>query len=515
MSNVDVVVCEVCKKEMASITWKHLQQHSLTLAEYTALFPSSPTRSLSSIMRKKAGATAANANRKGIPRPDHIKQKIRETKQKNPHRAWNKGVPRTAEQNRALSAKRKELFSSGKLIHWNAGRTCPEEVRNKIRSTALAQCRTYTSHSLVKRNITYINKKASGWVHHSTKTMLEKLAPTARQYLNDPDWLYEQHIVNQRTISSICVELGLHWKNSNKTVQAKLKEYGIPVMYWHQSSSVQQRELEEFITSLGVNIETRNRHIIAPLELDIYIPSHRLAIEYCGLYWHTTEYKDPEYHVTKFNKCANVGVRLLTIYSDEWLNTRTLVEQKIRSVLGLLNGDRVFARKCVVKNVPVADKQSFFSRYHLQGNGPSSINLGLYHNNQLVACLGFIKRGNDTYTLNRYATSTSVVGGFSKLLSHFITTYHPREIVTFADRRWSDGNLYARTGFVLDAVIPIDYEYVDGEVRIHKFNYRRKYLPKLLPNFNPNLSETANTFIAGIHRIYDCGKLRYVWRAKQ
>lgn len=515
MSNNNVVRCEICQQEMATISWKHLLKHSLTLAEYTKQFPDSPIRSPASIERKRAGAAAANAGRKGVPRSPQVKQKISDTKSANPQSAWNKGIPRTPEQNQALSATRKAMFASGELTHWNTGRVCSEETKDKIRQTALQQRRVYTTESLEKRRITYANKMASGWVHHSTDTLINRLTPLAREHLNDPTWLYEQHITNKRTISSICVELGLHWKNSNRAVRAKLVEYDIPVTYWHQASSVQQREVEDFVTSLGIAIETRNRRIIAPQEVDIYIPDMSVAIEYCGLYWHTTEYKDPDYHLHKFEECAKRGIRLLTIYSDEWLNQRTVVESKIRAILNKTSGSSVYARKCSVRPVDIDNKRQFFATYHIQGNGPSSINIGLYHNEVLVACMGLVRQSDNTYTLNRYATATTVVGGFSKLLSHFIRTHSPQQIITFADRRWSVGGVYDSNGFVLDSVLPADYEYVDGELRIHKFNFRRKYLPTLLPDFDPTLSETANTMRAGIHRIYDCGKLRYVWTAPE
>jgi len=103
------------------------------------------------------------------------------------------------------------------------------------------------------------------------------------------------------------------------------------------------------------------------------------------------------------------------------------------------------------------------------------------------------------------------VGGFSKLLSQFMRSVEIQQLITFADLRWSQGHLYEINGFILDRVLPIDYQYVDGEMRIHKFNFRHKYLPTKLLNYDPTISETANTAQNGFYQIYDCGKLRYVW----
>lgn len=123
----------------------------------------------------------------------------------------------------------------------------------------------------------------------------------------------------------------------------------------------------------------------------------------------------------------------------------------------------------------------------------------------------WIKQSNAQYTLNRYATSCRVPGGFSKLLTHFKKTYTWKTLVSFADLRWSDGNLYYQTGWHHDSTLRPDYYYSpDGHQRFHKFNYRRQNLSKLLTHFDPHLSETENCKNNGILRIWDCGKLRFI-----
>jgi hypothetical protein len=113
--------------------------------------------------------------------------------------------------------------------------------------------------------------------------------------------------------------------------------------------------------------------------------------------------------------------------------------------------------------------------------------------------------------LNRYATNCRVPGGFSKLLKYFQTNYEWQQLISFADLRWSNGGLYEKTGWKLDSILPPDYYYSpDGRNRYHKFNYRRKNLPKLLKDFDPELSERENCNNNGILRIWDCGKLRYI-----
>lgn len=123
----------------------------------------------------------------------------------------------------------------------------------------------------------------------------------------------------------------------------------------------------------------------------------------------------------------------------------------------------------------------------------------------------FIKQRNSEYELRRYATSAHVVGGFSKLLSYFKKTYEWNMLISFADLRWSNGNLYKQTGWKLDKILHPDYVYSpNAQNRVHKFNYRRKNLPNLLNEFNPELSERENCDNNNMLRIWDCGKLRYI-----
>ena len=122
----------------------------------------------------------------------------------------------------------------------------------------------------------------------------------------------------------------------------------------------------------------------------------------------------------------------------------------------------------------------------------------------------FIKKSEGVYELNRFASSCNVVGGFSKLLSHFKKNYEWKSIYSFADRRWSEGNVYLKNGFTLEETQRPDYKYIIGDERKHKFNFRHNSLKKILEVYDPEKSEFENTYANGIYRIYDCGLLKFV-----
>src|SRR5690606_23129447 len=107
-------------------------------------------------------------------------------------------------------------------------------------------------------------------------------------------------------------------------------------------------------------------------------------------------------------------------------------------------------------------------------------------------------------SIERYATAGTVAGGFTKLLRHAEKTLKPCRWVTFADLSVSDGGLYEKTGFVVDAVLPPDYSYVVQGRRVHKFNYRIARFKKdsqLL--YQEGLSERELAELNGLYRVWD------------
>jgi hypothetical protein len=154
---------------MHSITWKHLLTHGYTLAQYRKEFPNSPTRTFESILRKKEGAKRANERRRGIPRSDIIKEKIRATKANNPQPAWNKDVPITKTQKYKQSNTMKKKFESGELVHWNKGNTISDEIRQKISRTLSAKQQHFSQKSKERREKTIQEKIKNGWIHQSTR----------------------------------------------------------------------------------------------------------------------------------------------------------------------------------------------------------------------------------------------------------------------------------------------------------------------------------------------------------
>lgn len=318
--------------------------------------------------------------------------------------------------------------------------------------------------------------------------------------------LFPQNPKIKDIVSIICKKHGVF----QQVLDCHLAGSGCPQCASTCFTSKPEVEIQAFLQQHNFKFETNTRKIIFPFEIDIFLPEYNLAIEYCGLYWHSeTKGKGKQYHKQKLKKCNESGVRLLTIFEDEWVHRKDIVKTKILSILHKDIRPRVYARKCQIVTLTTHQKKTFLNTNHIQGDCSSSINIGLTYNNITVACMTFVKHQNHHY-LTRYATSHHVIGGFTKLLKYFQDTNDWTQLVSFADLRWSDGHLYKTTGWVLDTVLPPDYSYVRGNHRFHKFGFRRKFLTKKLSKFNPLLSEKQNCDNDGLLRIWDCGKQRWV-----
>lgn len=263
-----------------------------------------------------------------------------------------------------------------------------------------------------------------------------------------------------------------------------------------------------------LNWINNDRSIINPYELDIVCPDLKLAIEYCGIYWHSdwSGGKNSSYHKKKLELCLNAGYKLITIFETDDLQK---VFNHIRYKLA--KSERIYARTCKVKEVTSNEASKFNSLYHMQGSRGASIHLGLYHKNELVQLLSMGKsRYNKNYEWEciRLTSAKSIVGGASKLFKHFIDIYNPTSIITYSDRRFGEGNVYLSCGFNFVGSTNPGYFYT-GSPLSWQLESRQKYqkhkLKDMVEHYDDNLTETELMKLNNYDRIWDCGHNTYSW----
>lgn len=320
----------------------------------------------------------------------------------------------------------------------------------------------------------------------------------------------------KETMSTMYTTVGVYaiaddLKVSDTTVRKYLRHHGIKTGI-RGRKSISERQVFAFIQSLGfedAQLGARGFLNTPQRELDIYIPSKQVAIEFNGLYWHSDKFKEPTYHLDKTLEADENGIRLLHLFEDEWGQRQDQVKAKIKSILGVDDREKIHARKCSIATLRNQDVKDFLDTNHIQGHVNATTILGLHHEGSLVAVMSF-KHTRGYMELVRYATSSRVVGGFSKLLRRFWDISDVDEIVSFADIRWSAGGLYERNGWELMSFTKPNYYYVQGISRMLKQGFRKETIKKRYPDvYSPDKTERQMTEELGLLRIYDCGLAKY------
>lgn len=343
----------------------------------------------------------------------------------------------------------------------------------------------------------------------------------------DKDRVLNLEVRGNDYVRFLCPQHGLY----RQTLHSHLNGCGCPTCAAQKVNWVSDYE-KRLLKDLGGDLVSSCRNIIfnssgRAMELDLYSPSKKVAIEVNGIYWHSYEqmeessaYNAPggakEYHLYKTELCEEQGIQLVHIWEDDLRDRYDVVLWMLKFKLGLVKRKRLMARKCIIQKVEPRERVAFYNKYHIQGDG-QGICYGLYYQGHLISCMS-VRRGpsntssKGAWELNRYASIHNyfVVGGFEKLFKFFSKTYDIHHWISYADRTVSDGSLYEHQGWKKTQVSNSDYKYVYKGIRYHKFNFRiKRFREDKSLKFKEGLSESQLAELNGITRIYDCGKIKY------
>jgi transposase len=363
-----------------------------------------------------------------------------------------------------------------------------------------------------------IEKRVHNTIDMPEKTILENLY--AVQELS-PRQIGKEFGVSNVTVMNWCKKLDIPLRKIKESVKiaipliesTKLKRHGysyFPDDLSYQSSKAEQ-EIADFLNSYGFDFRKSRNILSGNREIDLFDENKKIAIEYCGCYWHSEIHeskKDSKYHFRKWEECSNQGIQLITLFDVEWLSDKQKIKNFLLSKLGVFD-NRIYARKCeIVEDLPC---KSFFETNHIQGS-PTRIDksYSLVYDGNIVGAISIGKhhrQNNDELLLNRMAflSGTQVVGGASKLLS----CLKGQGIVTFSDNRWSNGMVYEKAGFSLDKKLSPDYFYYNlktNEIR------SKQSLTKKKMNCPKDKTERDCALELRYVRVWDCGKKRWIMK---
>ena len=257
---------------------------------------------------------------------------------------------------------------------------------------------------------------------------------------------------------------------------------------------------------------------------DFYIPEFKLALKIITYYDYNETKVDKKFQLNSYLEFEKNDIHLIQIFEDIYINKKILVESRLLNLFG--ESKPIYARKCVLKEFKT-EKESqvcakFIDENHTQGTVGSSYKFGLYYNDELVSVMTFgklrknlgQKGGPDDYELLRFCNKCgySVVGSASKLFKHFIKTYNPVHITSYADKMWSSSeNLYTRIGMQFVHRSDPSYFYIVGDVRKGRFSYRKNVLLECGYD-GDKWGEHDICYNNKVFRIFDVGCEKMVWK---
>lgn len=286
-----------------------------------------------------------------------------------------------------------------------------------------------------------------------------------------------------------------------------------------------EKEVYDFVLKYAPDAVSNTKEVINPFELDIFIPNMNLAIEYCGLRWHSENVagKPRNYHRKKMTDCAEKEIRLITIFEDEWLQRPEVVKSRITQALNK-STERVFARKLTFEALSTTEARSFLNVNHLQGYSPSALKFGLKDSAGSLAqvmTFGKVTRAHaggegKIWELKRLAAKigTSVVGGASKLFKNSLN-YLPKEvqfIKSYCDLRWASTGttVYQILGFKEIAESKYTPHYTKRQKRYRNHTLRKTPEERLTGKTEWELRREQ-----GFDRIWDCGHKTYLFEIRR
>jgi hypothetical protein len=514
------------------ITSSHLATHDIKTSDYKKKFGKDSVSSKEyreSLSRVRSGENNSNYGHKHT-----AAAKSQISKKKQGSVPWNKGIKFEDTSSQLEAAQRREArYLSGDLTRTSRPVSLETKEKQRVKQIAYAtlhheemKARSAKGIDTKRKNGTLVGPMAGKTHSDKTKQKLKKIADDRAAQQKQLRFARDVEIISNANIElyahknySIylcrCLTCKFEFTRTPQCARPRLLRNDMcsncrPPLY----KSGAELEILQFIRDQGFQAWSGDRTIIAPLELDIIIPAKKLAIEYCGLYWHSenAQGKGKEYHRYKYQKCAEAGITLITIFEDEWMLSPNLVKNILKSKLGLAE-NKLSARQCVLAEVSVPDARKFLKENHIHGYTASQYRVGLYHHDQLVYVMTFTKsnisRANkDTWEIQRMAglSDTVVRGGASRLFAKFLETYSPNQVISYADLRWFTGESYSNFNMHMEKITPPSYWYfqLPDLTRKHRFSLRKN------KNDDPALTEWENRINQGWDRIWDCGHAKWI-----
>ena len=320
----------------------------------------------------------------------------------------------------------------------------------------------------------------------------------------------ELFIKTLRTMSRI--EMANFVGCSDSLIDKRIAEWDLTE--FQDTPSHYETVISKFLNDIGIEYQENNRKIIPPKEIDWWIPSHKMGIEFCGLRWHGEAVgRGEKYHADKLQQMNEQGYSLITIFQDEWDKKSLIIKSIISNKLNIGSDTKIMARKTTIVILKNHEYSKFMNDNHIQGSSSGDkMRIGLVFENNLVAAMGLRVHKKYGWEVSRHANliNNVVVGGFGKMFSFFLKTFDPKQVLSYADLRYFTGESLKNNGFDLIGKTKPGYSYSKGVNRSHRLNHSKKSLVK--KGHDPLKTESQIMKELGWDVIWDCGHAIWLWK---
>lgn len=299
--------------------------------------------------------------------------------------------------------------------------------------------------------------------------------------------------------------LARDYKCNPQTIANFLRQEGQDLN--HRRSNIEYI-IEDILDRNSIPFKRNDRKTVYPKEIDFLLLEKNIGIEINGLYYHSfySGNKSKLYHHDKFKMAMDKGVKLLQFWENDILDKSDIIESMIKNHCGLTE-NKIYGRNCLVVKLTYSEISSFCYDNHIQGIPSNATKgFGLTYNDELVAVIGYIKSEDGTI-INRFCSklNTNVVGGFSKLCKKL-----EGRLISYSSNDISDGNLYAKNGFILDGENRYDMWVTDYKNMFNRSKFMKKKMSKVLDIFDETKTELENLICNGYDVIYKSGTKKWI-----
>lgn len=276
------------------------------------------------------------------------------------------------------------------------------------------------------------------------------------------------------------------------------------------AASKAERNLVEYIETLGVTVNTQVRGLVQNRVSDVYIPESNTIIEFNGVYWHSDKFIEKTMHEDRFAAARCAGITLVTVWEDDWTHKREAVESRIKYYVK--GHDET--GQCTPTGINKLEASEFFEKYHVYADLPDDrLIYGLKYNSNIVSAVS-CSVNDATLTVENFVSTVMSAKWFDTLLCHALenvcATNSIEKVQIIVNNDMPEDYVLQENGFVIDTHVPAEYTYLIRSRRVTEVDISKEIFEKLPSlKYDANLSTKELIDLNGLKKIWDSG--RTIW----